>query len=173
MTITYGVVVLSILAQGLTMTPLMKWLALVGKAAHHESYATARGELRAVKSALSALETLEREGGVHHDIASRLRGVYEHRRTRANDIIRQLHLEADDLRQEEELAARRLLLKAEKQAILTDASRGAISHEAAEHLQREIDARLVRLEDGDFDDDLSEARDAAPAATPPERPADP
>ncbi len=148
-TMTYGVVVLSILLQGMSMTPLMRRLGLVGPSEHRQRYEIERGALRAVRTALTALDKMEREGAVHAALAIVIREDYEARRESADEAIRQLHLEAQKLQDEEERAARRHLLHVEKQAIMSDSLKGLLGRDATEVLQREVDARLFRLEEGD------------------------
>jgi len=164
LTMTYGVVVISILVQGMTMTPLMRWLRLVGSGEERERYEIGRGELRAVRTALATLDKMEREGSVLHGPAAAIRTDYEIRRDNADLAIRQLHIDSNKLSEEEERGARRHLLKVEKETIMSAVAKGLVGQSAAEHLQREIDARLFRLEEGD---QVHEARIAPRSSNPP------
>ncbi len=148
-TMTYGVVVLSILIQGLSMTPLLRLLGLVGLKEERHRYEIERGELRAVKSALASLDNMVREGAVQPKTATELRERYEQRHESAEAAIRQLHLAASELEEEERISAQRHLLQQEKRAVLADSQKGLLSPAAAEHLLREIDARHFRLEAGE------------------------
>jgi len=147
-TMTYGVVVLSILLQGLTMAPLLRRLGLVASQEHRVRYEVHRAELRAVRSALDRLGELARSGRIPEDLATALREEYEGRRRAADEAIRDLHATADDLRAEEQHAARRQLLQVEKEALLDDVKKGVLGQEAFDELARELDARSFRLETG-------------------------
>ena len=52
-TMTFGVVVVSILVQGLTMAPLLRVLGIVGEYAARTAYETKRGTLQAADAALA------------------------------------------------------------------------------------------------------------------------
>jgi CPA1 family monovalent cation:H+ antiporter len=151
LTMTYGVVVLSILLQGLTMTPLLRRLGLVGAAESRVEYEVRRGELRVVRAAMEALAQMERDGVVHGDTASAVRAEYDERRRKADDAIRKQQLEASELLDEEEHVARRHLLQVEKKTLLADSLKGLLGSEAHDLLRREVDDRLFRLEAGDDD----------------------
>ncbi len=148
-TMTYGVVVLSILVQGMSMTPLMRWLGIVGAGEDRERYEIERGDLHAVRAALTALENMERDGTVQAPAAGVIRAEYESRLNRATETIRQLHLEAAELQREEERGVRRHLLHIEKQAVISDGLKGRLGQSATEHLQQQIDARLLGVEQHD------------------------
>jgi hypothetical protein len=92
---------------------------------------------------------MEREGGVQPPTAAALRGEYHARQEQAEQAIRVLHLAASELEEEDRIAARRHLLQQEKRAVLAVTQKGFLSPGAAEHLQREIDARLFRLDAGE------------------------
>jgi CPA1 family monovalent cation:H+ antiporter len=147
-TMTYGVVLLSILAQGLTMGPLLRRFGLSGGGPSHEAYELHRGAARAAQAALDALGRLDRGGTVHRDVLGALRDEYQARAVEAERAIAALHLEAAELREAEEAAARRGLLAAEKDALLESRRLGLIGDEAFERLLADVDARLIGLQQG-------------------------
>ncbi|AHG88498.1 sodium/hydrogen exchanger [Gemmatirosa kalamazoonensis] len=63
-TITFGVVILSILLQGATIGPALRWLGVARESSHDSPYAVTRGALIA---AHAALQELERTTGGGHD----------------------------------------------------------------------------------------------------------
>jgi CPA1 family monovalent cation:H+ antiporter len=147
-TMTYGVVLLSILVQGLTMGPLLRRLGLSGAGPAHEAYEVHRGAAWAAQAALDALGRLERRGAAHRDVVGALRGEYQARLAEAERAVDALHLEAAELREAEAEAARRGLLAAEKDALLDARRQGLVGDEAFERLLADVDARLVELEEG-------------------------
>ena len=145
-TMTFGVVILSILIQGLSMGPLLRRLGLTGLGAERHDYERERGILRAKSAALAALDTLQRQGVVQADVVAQIRGEYSEQIQAAEQRIKDLHLQADELRTEEQHAARRQLLLVEKGTLLTAVREGYVSREVFEILLADVDARLLQLD---------------------------
>jgi Na+:H+ antiporter len=143
-TLTFGVVVLSILVQGLTMGPLLRWLGIVRGSEALAAYDLERGRSQAADAALAELGVMEQRRMAHRDVLQRLRRGYEGRLQSAEQAIDELHLKADDVRNEEFTRARRHLLLVEKDRVLEAFRLGTIGTETYEALLADIDARLVR-----------------------------
>jgi CPA1 family monovalent cation:H+ antiporter len=148
-TMTFGVVVLSILLQGLTMAPLLRRLGVVRAHATREAYERARGELQVANAALAELEGMSRTRLTSDDVAAEIRAGYEARIRRAESAIRALHLERHELRDEEAHRTLRHLLLLEKDQLRSALRTGVIGDEAYGTLVADADARLVRLESGE------------------------
>lgn len=148
LTMTFGVVILSILIQGLSMGRILRWFGLIGAHIEHQEYERQRGTLRAKTAALSALDQMAKDGVVHAEVAASLRAEYSGVAADAERRIKDLHLQAQELQAEEERAARRHLLIVEKDALLSAYHRGHLGQEALEHLLADVDARLHELETG-------------------------
>ncbi len=146
-TMTFGVVILSILAQGLTMAPLLRRLGLVAEGTDRVRYELARGAQRSATTALAALDEAARKGVASGEVIDALRGEYAARVDESAERLRAMHLEDAALRREERHALARQLLLVEKDAVLSALREGSIGADAAEHLLRHVDARLVALED--------------------------
>jgi CPA1 family monovalent cation:H+ antiporter len=156
-TMTFGVVTVSILAQGLTMGPLLRRLGLVAAGTDRARYEAEKGAVASSQAALAALGDFERGRVAHPEVLAALRREYEGRAEESAGRLRAMHLEDDALRVEETHAVARQLLLVEKDAVVRAQRGGAIGADAADQLLRDLDARLVALED------------AAPrAASPPE-----
>lgn len=93
------------------------------------------------------LDVMKARGALVPDVAGALREEYEASLRNAEDRIASLHMDAEELKNEELLATKRQLLTIEKDALLDAHKRGLIGDEAAEHLLRDVDARLVGLDD--------------------------
>jgi monovalent cation:H+ antiporter, CPA1 family len=146
-TLTFGVVVLSILVQGLTMAPLLRWLGLARGRADRVKYERRIGELRGARAGLEALDRAERTGTIHSDIIQGLRDESRGRITALEQEMREAHVEQGELRLEEEIAARRQILMAEKDAIHEAVSHGVIGGDASAELLGDVDSRLVGLDE--------------------------
>ena len=123
-TVTFGVVLLSILLQGLTIKPLLHRLAIVRHDAR-QRYDIKRGEIRMTQAALDEIAQLERLHGAPLSLLRELSEEYEARSREAVAAVEALRLERDDLRAEESIRARRQVLIAEKDAVLADFHSGA------------------------------------------------
>jgi CPA1 family monovalent cation:H+ antiporter len=144
-TLTFGVVVVSILLQGLTMSPLLRKLGLIAQRADMTEYEQLAGDLQAVQEARGAIAKMA--GKTPADVLSEIQEEYERRAERLEQQIAELHLAKSELRLEQEIAARRQLLIVEKDAIQQCLHHGTISKEVAERLAADIDARILELEE--------------------------
>jgi CPA1 family monovalent cation:H+ antiporter len=147
-TMTFGVVLLSLLLQGLTVGPLLRRLGIVNSNAERETYERLRGGRRAAAAALEALDALVRQGRVHEEVVAAVRDDYTRVLATADLAIRDLHLETSDLLDEEMRAVRRALMIAEKATLLDEQRHGLAGVSTTEHLLHKVDERLAELEAG-------------------------
>jgi monovalent cation:H+ antiporter, CPA1 family len=150
-TMTFGVVMISILVHGMTVSPLLRWLGIVKGREHREAYELARGKLQA---ASAALEELERMSHVHFsrdDVRARLKDEYEKRIGAEQEQIAELELDRAAIAAQESQWARRHLLLTEKNHVIDSFRQGVLNQEVYEKLLADIDARLLRLESGEED----------------------
>lgn len=77
--LTFGVVFLSIVGQGMTMAPLLRFLGLEGAREPSSDDDLRRGNRLGILGALTALDTIERTGEVDPATLTRLRERYEER----------------------------------------------------------------------------------------------
>lgn len=146
---TFGVVVVSILAQGLTMAPLLRRLGVVRPSAGRTAYELLRGELNAAQTVLGELDAMGRAGAVERPVIETLRQEYEMRVTEAEARLRDLHVEQSDLRRNELRLGRRQLLMVEREQVLEALHEGLLGREAYDRLLADIDRRLVGLDSGE------------------------
>lgn len=147
-TMTFGVVVLSILVQGLTMAPLLARLGIGMRGAERDAYEVRHATLQASQAALRELGRMSEERLVHPDVLASFRAVLEERVKEGEEAIRQLHMEKADLWAEEVRGVRRRLLLVQKQQLIESLQRGLIGQHAFESVLRELDAELLRMETG-------------------------
>jgi CPA1 family monovalent cation:H+ antiporter len=146
-TVTFGVVLLSILVQGLTMGPLLQRLGLVRGQNARLKYEIQYGELHMTQAALTEIANMERLHVTSPTVLREIREEYEKRLREAADAVEALRLEQRDLRAEELVRVHRQALLAEKEALLADVRLGALSAEAHFTLLTSVDARLAGLAD--------------------------
>lgn len=146
-TTTFGVVLLSILVQGLSMAPLLRRLGVVRPQGERIAYDRTRGELRAVQVAMRELEQMRHVGQTDSAGLDGLRDEYEARVERLREELNRLRSERGDLHLEDLRSARRHLLMVEKAETLEGSHQGMLSREAYEELLADIDGRLLGLDD--------------------------
>jgi CPA1 family monovalent cation:H+ antiporter len=146
---TFGVVVISILLQGLTMPPLLRWLNIVQGHEDRMLYEYTRGKIQASHAALAELAHMPQARLGDISTIAALRQEYEARMAQNEAQISALHFDAEHLHNEEIQWARRHLLQVEKDQVIGAFHHGTLNQEVYERLLADIDARLLRLESGD------------------------
>jgi CPA1 family monovalent cation:H+ antiporter len=149
---TFGVVILSILVHGLTMSPVLRWLGIVRGHRERATYELTRGKLLAANAALEEIEKMSHVHFTNPELPASLRSEYEQKVRRDNAALDALHLERQQLDAEELQQARRHLQTVEKDAVIDAFQRGILSQTVQEELLAEIDARVLGLESGESDD---------------------
>jgi CPA1 family monovalent cation:H+ antiporter len=148
---TFGVVILSILVHGLTMSPLLEWLGIVRGHQVHTAYELTRGKLLAAHTALQEIDRMSRVYFTHPEVLAGLRSEYEKKIERDSAALDGLQLDREELRGEEFQRARRHLQSVEKGAVIESFQRGIISQTVQDRLLADIDAELLRIESGEPD----------------------
>jgi CPA1 family monovalent cation:H+ antiporter len=139
---TFGVVVLSIVLQGTTMSRVLRRLSVITPADPFRGVLeTARARLRAARSALEALDKLERDAALVPSVGRALRDEYAHRIAEAENQIASVHTESETQRDEMRQTWRHLL-ETEKAALAEAHRQGLLGQEAYEELVAEANARL-------------------------------
>lgn len=149
---TFGVVLLSILGQGLTMAPLLRRLGICSSRGNREQYERHRASVLAARAGLDALDGIAREQAAPPELVNSLRAEYEGQARNAAAALESLHLERGELRAEAEKVIRRALLLVERDALLKAQRRGMVAGEALDHVSADVDARLARLDAVEDDD---------------------
>jgi CPA1 family monovalent cation:H+ antiporter len=160
---TFGVVILSILVHGLTMSPLLRWLGIARGHQEHAAYELTRGKLQAAHAALDELDRMSRVHFTNPEVLASLRREYEQKVERDRAALDELPLDKLQIHAEEAQWARRHLLLVQK-GVVTDAFHlGGLSQDVLEKLLADIDAQLLRLESGEAGK-FTENTDADPSA---------
>ena len=159
---TFGVVVFTLLGQGLTIRPLVARLGLTGTggSADFSAFERVQGQLIAVQAARRVLAESRDAGEISEAVYADLAAAYEERADGLRAELAALHLSADDLNAERLRIVRRKALQAEKDALLSLRSRGAITGAIFRTLSTEVDRRIIRL-----DQTVDAVDDADPPAT--------
>lgn len=153
-TMTFGVVMLSILVHGMTISPLLRWLGIVKGREHRAAYEFARGKLQAAGAALAELDRMSHVHFSHDDVRAHLKNEYEKRVKDEQDYIGGLELDRGTIMAQESQWAHRHLLLTEKNHVIDSFQQGVLDQVIYEKLLADIDARLLRLESGDSDESV-------------------
>ena len=156
---TFGVVVFTLLIQGLTIRPFVARLGLSGQGntAHLVALERLQGQLVAVQAARRALSEANETGEISPDAYNQLIAEYGQRADTLRDDLAGLHVSADDLRAQGLLTAHRKALHAEKDALLSLRTRGTITGGVFRSLNADVDRRMAQLDSPDADDEMDAA----------------
>ncbi len=144
--VVFGVVVISILLQGMTMAPLLNLLGIVAVHDVRLRYERARAATLASRAALAELESIAKKQGLETPLIVELRAQYVARVAAADQQIRELQLSDLALEAEERHRLQRHLALLEKERILAAVREGVASEEAVSELLAAVDARLLEVE---------------------------
>lgn len=165
-TMTFGVIILSILIHGLTMAPLLRWLGIVRGREARAAYDLVRGTLQAATAALREIERMSQGRYADPDVLAALEQAYRRAIERAEHDIRDMDLAPEAFQEEEMHWVRRHLLLVERGQVVDALREGLMGQTVYDHLLADIDARLLQLESGESQDSAPEgaARPAPPGA---------
>jgi Na+:H+ antiporter len=148
-TMTFGVIILSILVHGLTMAPLLRWLGIVRGQAARAEYDFSRGRLQAANAALNEIERMTRGRFANPDVLAALRDEYRAALERTENHMRELDIDVEQFQEEEVHWVRRHLLLVERDRVTDSFHEGILGQSVYDRLLADIDARLLRLESGE------------------------
>jgi len=143
MAMTFGVVAFSIIVQGLTIPPLLRFLGI--ESGSENEYDQVRVEQAAVARSLEELDVMRNDHAVSPPVYEKLRAELLREQSHVEDRIKGLHQSNAHWAEEEEKLARARLLRAEKTAIQTAVVDGLISHHTAEELIAKADDEIDDL----------------------------
>ncbi len=147
--ITFGVVLISLLIHGLSMSPILRLLGLSHRQEHRHAYESARGRLEGARAGLAELDRMSSLRFRDSETLAALRQDYESRVQDSEQELFSLRQEHRHFEQEESALATRRVLLAEKRRTIEAFHQGLFDREVYERLLADIDARLWELESGD------------------------
>lgn len=144
--LTFGVILATLVGQGLTLPFLVRRLEIddgAGVEGQEEAYA----RYVAADAAAARLEELAGEWPGHLELIDTLRAQYGHRSRHAE--LRQEQAEHDEAAEQELLEHRHIrlsILEAEREALIALRERAAISDEIFRRVERDLDLEELRME---------------------------
>lgn len=156
---TFGVLLFTLLVQGTTMQPLLRWLGLIGREEGDQEYERRHGRLMALRAERERFASLHNQGLLTDDIWERLITDLDIRLATAREAEQQLLQERPALRAAALDDARREGLRAQRVALSDLQAGGVISDPVYEELVTEVDAALD-ADSADHADTEEAAQDA-------------
>jgi CPA1 family monovalent cation:H+ antiporter len=142
--ITFAVILVTLLGQGFTLAPLLRWLG-VRDTGDEERREELTARIEASEAALARLEELASESWINPDALSHTRDRYRHR-------TRHLHGHANgvldgplEAKSEAHMRLAREMLAVERREVLRLRDDGAISDAVMRRVQRELDYEELLL----------------------------
>jgi CPA1 family monovalent cation:H+ antiporter len=142
---TFGVVLFSLVVQGLTMRPLLRFLGMARPPAEQTEYEYKRGKLLATRAALDTLQRMEHEGLISPSVYKELSDRYGSRGQSLTAEIADLHAESGFLAQEELRGTERRCLLTAKSTLQDLLRQGVISDDVFRRLVTDIDTELHQV----------------------------
>ncbi len=145
LTLTFGVILATLVGQGLSLIPLIRILNVSGDTSPDEDLLQAR--LAATNAALARLEELLQEDGTEHAFMTHLRMHYEQQinsLSNPKDGRETKEVENDGYAMSRQ-RIREDVLQAERDAVITLRDQGRIDDEALRTMERELDLEEERL----------------------------
>ena len=143
--ITFAVILVTLVVQGLTLPALIRKLGVVEDGAEEEAEEL-RARLIASRAALERLDELEIEEWTREDTIERVRGLYRFRQRRVK--VRAGKID-DDGTEDRSLSYQRLLHElytVQRRALIQLRNDGEISNDVMHRIERELDLEESRLE---------------------------
>lgn len=146
-TMTFGVVLFSLLGQGLTIETLVKRLGLQGDKRYLFEYKKLLGEKLAINAALAELERFARQGIISDSVRSDAAHELLIRGQAVDKHIRELHLSDDAIVASEKDNVSRIILNAQKNALWDAARKGTLDWNSAEELIARFENAETEIEE--------------------------
>jgi CPA1 family monovalent cation:H+ antiporter len=146
LTMTLGIVLFTLVGQGLTLRPLLTWLGIVGKDTSRREIDLAVGRLQVTQAAAREVGALQETGALDPVVAERLIAGYAARREDIRQTLAAAYGGSEAWERREERAAARHLLQVQREAARSAAAQGQIAEKTLEVLLAEIDRDLARVE---------------------------
>lgn len=142
---TFGVVLFTLLVQGLTIEPLVKLLGIRPANPKFKQYQALKGRLIAESQAFTELKNLKKLGHISPSIFQKLENEIIETQKELQNQIEGLHLEDASVKKLELESARLHILDVRKDSIKGLVREGTISHELAEKIQAELDGKMFEI----------------------------
>lgn len=128
------------------MSGLLRWLGIVSERADRTTYEIRTGRLQAAAAALRELDRMSELRVTSPAILGNLRAEYSQLVESAEQELRNLAVNSEELQARDLQRVRRHLLESERDRVMQAFHHGTLGRESLQRLLADIDARLLALE---------------------------
>ncbi|MGB9672804.1 MAG: Na+/H+ antiporter [Anaerolineales bacterium] len=139
----FGVVLFTLLVQGLSMDKLVKKLSIMQRPKEQDEYERRHARAVIARSAYAHLERRYRQGLISEHVWLTLSPILEQRAQALSKAVKEILIEEPSLEEDELNTARREYLRAKRSTLNTLRRDGVINDEIYEQLAAEIDTALL------------------------------
>jgi len=143
---TFGVAVISILAQGLTMSALLTRLRIVREPTDRAAFEVRRGRIQAAEAALAEIDRLSHQNVTTPQLLDELREEYRQVARKAEEELRELGIHSRPAARLGLREIRMRILGIERDRVMQAYRQGELRTASRDALLADIDGRLSRLE---------------------------
>ncbi|MEP7271924.1 MAG: Na+/H+ antiporter [Acidobacteriota bacterium] len=143
---TFGAAIFSLLAQGLTISPLLRWLKISSSQPEFKAYEVSRGRLLAETAALAEIDQLRDQGLMTERVHQALRPSLAQRQKELSQRLKELDVTDREVDQQLKNRILRHLIAVKKARLATLLREGLLSEEASREVNEALDEDLARLQ---------------------------
>lgn len=144
---TFGVILFSLLVQGLTMEPLLRRLGLIDRRDQQDEYETIAARKSMAAAALSEIDRMGRAGLLTPATMAELKAEHVSKMAELDENLRDLGLQDEDMARAQQRSIKRRLLQIEKNTVRQRNLDGTISDDPMRKLLAELDEEMHDLEE--------------------------
>lgn len=145
-TLVFGVVLISIFVQGITMSPLMKILGILSPISQLKNYELIKTEISLHQNTLDTLKKLNKKRFLSTKTFEMLSKEYQDKIATLTTDLDTIEIDKENLLEEEALNMKRRILTEEINALLEMYQQGTIGIEVYKMIRNEFDTQLLELE---------------------------
>ncbi len=145
-TLVFGVVLLSIFVQGLSMPLLLKLLHLISPLSELKSYELLKTEVNLIQESLEMIDSMVHKRYISKKSAQKLKEEFVKQLQELNKMLDELQPDMEILITEETLRTKRRIIMEQKRKLLDMYQHGSISFEVYDTIKKELDEKLFELE---------------------------
>lgn len=142
--LAFGVILATLVVQGLSLAPVIKWLGV--EADNYTAREEAEARLAVTQAALDKIKTLEQDENASPNILRRIKSDYRNRMT-ATEAALASGEDACRVYYESDRHLRLEIVQAEREAALSLRSSGTVHDHAIRHVEHDIDLAEQQLKD--------------------------
>ena len=145
-TLVFGVVLISIFVQGMTMSPLMKMLGILSPVSKLKEYELLKTEISLYQDTIDTIEKLHKRRFLSAQSLESLSSEYQNKIDALSEELDNTEVDKKSLLREEVLRTKRRMIMEETKGLMERYQSGTISLEVYKTIKNEFDSQLFELE---------------------------